>query len=223
MGAQVSTSFSTTKEVSKIVNKVILSNKSNCSGAVASNQKITLGDITGDLNISDVNFDSSQTVNLECLQSSVNNTEILNDIKTELSKAIQNKLDGQNFGIQSATISSYTDSVTNVVNTINIDNIKNCIVNAMNNQEIETGGIVGNVNIKNVNFKSSQNVVQRCIQNDENTIRAVNKLDKRIKEDMSNTITGVISSTGFIVIVVALLVLLFLYYMFSRSKKPEQN
>jgi hypothetical protein len=218
MGAQVSSNYSTTKEVSKIVNDVVLSNNSNCSGAVASNQSITLGDVGGNLDINGVGFDSSQTVNLECLQSSINDTEILTDIKKELTKSIQSKLDGQNIGLQMSTNSSYTDSLDDVVNSINVKNIKNCIINAMNDQSIETGNVAGNANIKNISFTSSQNVVQSCMQSDDNTVKAITKLDKKIKEDMSSTITGFISSNGFIIIAVVVALLLFLFFKGKKSK-----
>ena len=71
MGAQVSSNYSTTKEVSKIVNNAVLSNNSSCSGAGGSSQRIVLGNVGGNLDVNGVGFDSSQTVNLECIQLSL--------------------------------------------------------------------------------------------------------------------------------------------------------
>lgn len=223
MGAQVSNNYSTTKELSKIVNNAILSNKSTCTATVASNQRIVLGDIGGNLDISGINFDSSQTVNLDCLQNSENNAEILSDIKQELSKSIKSALDGQNIGLQMSTNTSYVEVVNDLTSNINIDNIKACIINAINTQEIKTGNVEGNAVIRNINFNASQDVVQKCIQNDTNTASIVNKLDTKIKEDMATTITGFISSTGFIIIAVVILLLLFAFFFLKGNKGKKQE
>jgi hypothetical protein len=218
MGVQSSVNYSTTEEVSKIVNNVVLSNNSTCSGSTQLIQSITLGDIGGDLNIDGLNWAADQTFNLNCMQSSENNAALIADIKKELEKSIQSKLDGQNLGIQSSVNYSTTSAISDVVNSIKIDNIKKCIGAAISEQTIQTGKIAGNAILRNINYTASQSVVQNCMQSDTNTASAIAKLDTKIKEDMSATITGFLSSNGFIVIAVIALVLLLLFFKGKKSK-----
>lgn len=217
MGAQVSSNYSTIDEISKITNNVIMKNDSTCSSTATSTQKITLGNVKGGLNMSDIKFTSAQTVNLDCLQNSENNAKLISDIKKEITKAIENKLDGQNFGVQMSRNYSSTKSVSDVANSIKIENIKNCISNAINEQIIEVKDITEGANIKSINMDSSQDVVLKCIQSDTNTVEAISKLDTKIKEDMKNTISGFLSSYGIIIIVVIVLILALLFVF--RGKK----
>jgi hypothetical protein len=222
MGQQ-SRVYSTLDEVSRILTEVVMSNTSNCGAAATSIQRIKLENISGDLNINDINYDSSQTVNLNCLQSSDNNTDIVNDLKSEITRSIRNKLDGQNLGLQSADTVDITRTVNEVTNMINIDNIKNCIINAINTQEITVGNVQGDANIKNINFKSAQNVVQECIQNDSNSASAVARLDRKIQSSLDNTVTGFISSSGFIIIMIVIVVVILLLVFLKMSRKSKNT
>lgn len=222
MGAQTSRIEDVSEDISEIVNKSIISNKSSCSSAVISTQKINLGDIGGDLNMEGINMRSSQTVNLSCLQNSDNNVEIVNEIKRKMETNIKNKLDGQTFGLQNAYTKSVKKGISSVVNSINIDNIKKCIVNAINEQTISVGNVAGNANIRYVSLDATQDVVQECVQNDRNTTRQISKLESEMKTALDNTVVGVISSTGFIIIAVVVLILLFVL-IYLRSSKSSKN
>lgn len=217
MGSQISSSNSFKEDVAKIVNKIVISNKSNCTVNSVNTQQIKLGNIDGDLNIEDIDFERVATVNLNCLQSSDNNLDIVADIKKELEAKIKDQLSGQNFGLQSRISSSLSKSITDFSNNINIDNIKVCLVNSINNQSIETQDIGGGANIRGIRFKSTEDVVQKCMQSDLNNMKQLTKLHSTMKDEFENSITGFLNSGSFIIIVIVIIALMIAYYMFKKN------
>ena len=72
------------EQINDIITSIIVSNASSCGASSAISQEVLLGNIGGDL--SGVDFNIESVVNLDCLQSATNDSQIQSQIAQKLSQ-----------------------------------------------------------------------------------------------------------------------------------------
>jgi len=219
MGAQVSISENVAESVTDIVNKVVMKNASNCGGESIINQGINADHVKGDVVIDGVTLNATQDINLECLQTSNNNLDIKNNIKEELEQMAKAKISGLNFGLGAAMSSNTMRSVTRLSNEIKVDNVKNCLYRNIIDQSANFGTIENNLIVRNFNAAAVQTSITSCIQEDTNTMTAINELEKSLKQTADSSIEGLLAGPfGSIIIGIIAIVALFFVYKFFLAK-----
>lgn len=221
MGAQASRSITDSKSLIESIGNTIIKSSISCSLNFLQRQNISLGKVEGSLDISGVSQNINSNINISCLQDSTNNSQILSDIEQELKQKAASATSGQNIGYQESNSNVISESITKVINNINLENIKNCSSNILQSQNISVETVLGDVRIREVNQSIASSVVQECLQRDTNLVLAVNELSTAIKQESQTSVAGFLTAGSLIAIVVIILVLLFLYYLFSSpSKEP---
>jgi hypothetical protein len=92
LSSNVNTSVQST--VSNAVTNAIIKNTSNCTAQNTNAISLQFGTVVGDFNLSNANLTQLVTINSSCLQQTTNNTDIVNDIKTNLLQNYQNTSSG---------------------------------------------------------------------------------------------------------------------------------
>lgn len=219
MGAQVSIAENVAESVTDIVNKVVMENNSNCGGESIINQGISADKVGGDVVIDGMTLDASQDINLECLQRSDNNLDISNKIQEELEQMAKSKLSGLNFGLGASMTSNLMRSITKLSSEIKVDNVKNCLYRNIIDQSARFGEIENNLIVRNFNAKAVQTSVASCIQEDNNTLKAINDFKKSLQQTADSSIEGLLAGPmGSIIIGIIAIVALFFVYKFFLAK-----
>lgn len=199
---------STQTAVSNAITNAIITNTSNCTSQNVNAITLQFGTVVGDFNLNNANLSQSVTINSSCLQQSTNNTDILNTIQANLKQEYQNGTSGALF---SASVNNQVSTaITNVANSVNISNIKNCLLNNLTSTAIGANYVGGNVNITNLTVGQVTSLVQTCVQNDTNVTTATNQL--------KTALTSAQTNTSYTIIYIILGILCFLIFIFIVSK-----
>lgn len=208
MGVSANTVEQVQRDVVDIMSKTVFENASTCTSTAATSQTLNLGNIKGGLTIDGLSFSSDQTISMECLQSSENNTEIQRDIESNLTSAIKDKIDGFNISVSANNQRTLNESIKNLSSESIVRNMKSCMVNSLSNQSISAGNIEGEVNLKNINMDATQLVVAKCIQNDINVQKEINNIATALSAKTENTTLGFLNSTTLMIIIIVIAVII---------------
>lgn len=191
MGANVSKS--TSSVVNEAISNVMSKNSLDCSGDAVQNVTLKLSKIKAgrDANISGIEQDATQVINLSCMQESSTQATLKTDVADEINKQLDQKISGVNFG--SANVSENITDIKNKITTnVDIENIVTCAVSAFQDldavfSEIQAGR---DVNISNIHQVAMQTVVSKCTQKNTELVQAMNELDTLISEKTSQSVVG---------------------------------
>jgi ATP-dependent Zn protease len=214
LSSNVNTSVQST--VSNAVTNAIIKNTSNCTAQNTNAISLQFGTVVGDFNLSNANLTQLVTINSSCLQQTTNNTDIVNDIKTNLLQNYQNTSSGAL--VSSSVNTQVSNAITNVSNSINIQNIKSCLLNNLTSTTIGANYVGGSVNITNLTVGQVTNLVQTCVQNDTNTVSATNKLETALTSQQTASVSSIIFG-----VITLIVIILLLYLLFSFGKKKNGN
>jgi hypothetical protein len=203
---------STSQLVNKSISSAVISNTQSCSASVVNAININFDQINGDFNLTDTILDQSITLNLNCLQTSDNNVQIQNDIKSNLKQELASA------GFWNTVPTSSGDIINNIGNNIDINSIKKCLASQISTVEITAKTVNGNVNIKNLNINQVSNIITKCVQNDTNVASEITKLDSLITQTNQTDILSVI----FIILgVITVITVIYIIYSSMGSKKVD--
>jgi hypothetical protein len=164
-----------------------VSNSSSCGATTAVSQGITLGNVGGD--ISDISFNANTSVNLDCLQSSLNDSQIQSQIKNQLEQYAKSQSEaGQTFfsgALSQSETNNIMSVVNNVSNSVKIDNVKKCVASVVVNQQITAGDIAGSVRSISLNVTAS--TINKCVQSDASVSKNVTDLANAISQTSEST------------------------------------
>jgi len=206
MGAGLSVSKNSTKEIIDIITDIFISNYSSCSASLIAKQSIKFGTVAGDFNISNVNMDIKNTITAECIQTSENDSKILNDISQKLKQFSESKTSGLILGAQVSSSVNITNLVNNVSNSINMENIKKSLSESMTVQEIGADVVGGSVNITGINMSTATDLILKNITEDKNTMDAINSLSTEIEQTSISSITGIDPTISLIVCIIVIVI-----------------
>jgi hypothetical protein len=213
--ASANVNVSTQSTVSNAITNAIITNTSNCTAQNTNAISLQFGTVVGDFNLTNANLSQSVTINSSCLQQTTNNTAILNSIQANLTQAYENGTSGALF---SASVNSQVSTaITNVANSVNIANIKSCLLNNLTSTAIGANYVGGNVNITNLTVGQVTNLVQSCVQNDTNITAATNQLATALSSAQTN------QSSTIVYIVIGILCFLILIYLVSSLFGGNSN
>lgn len=213
MGTSVSSAkaTNTVEEIIDVITDVVVSNASTCGVTSVINQEVLLGNVGG--NISGIDFKAEVVVNLDCLQSATNDASIQNDIALKLAQLAKAKSEsGLAIGLLNKTESEIENTarlITNLANTIKIDNIKKCVSNVIINQKLQAGDVAGDVSSISLNISSK--TISKCIQTDSSVASSITKLVTDIEQSgEANSLAGLSSAAilGIILIIGLVIVVL---------------
>jgi hypothetical protein len=193
MGQTQTKAVSVSEVVNKIVTDIVVSNEQKCITQSKNIQNLKIGNI-----ISmgcKVKIGVNQTIELNsdvsCIQDLKNNSEMSNQFASKLDAAIKSKTEG-GLGLTETQTSIVTKSVTDIKNSIDIENISTCITDSLNQQNLG----INNIKIKcyewqtpaereldmsNIKQHIIQNQVISCMQKNSAVTKAAAKIDNLLK------------------------------------------
>jgi hypothetical protein len=214
MGAQVSASNNTSESYINAITESILQSSSSCRVSLTQSQILEFGAVSGDFRLSNFSQDASGSVDLTCFQADANTQEIRNNIEQVLKQQAEAAVSGQTFGLQTTLTNNNTRAITNVVNSIDVSMVKECIASTLQSQVIKVQSVDGNVFIDNTRQTLLANAVAECIQNNTNTMTAINELKTTVDQTAKGSAAGFLNATTLIIIAIIIVLLLSTSSMF---------
>lgn len=202
MGAAVSTNVTktTTNAVTKVMTKII--NSASTQGN--SSQIISVSNVQGNVDISGNKFNTVITVNMSALFTSLNSTDVKQDLVQQLSqdaKAMIKDINVGNISDASNALDSYLTDTISITSNLS----QRCTALANTSQQLLANNIEGNVTINNNSFTSFLDLTNSCIGKAISSSSAVNDLQNILSQTSSASTTGVsiwgLAAVGLVVII----------------------
>lgn len=207
----MSSSVDIANQVTNAVASAIVSNNSSCGSNVTQGQQLNFGKVVGNFNAAGVDMEQNASVNLSCLQTSINSTDLASQITEQLKQQAKTSNSGQNIGVQVSTSVAASNIVNNISQSINMSNIKSCLASTNQAQVIGAEYVGGNVDLSNIKMKQAVSLVASCIQSDKNTSSLINKLATTVQQETAAENVGFLNmgSLGLLIAaIVGIMVLL---------------
>lgn len=214
MGASNSTIISeqVTDTVKNTINETIIRLAQTCASAIVTNQNIELGNIKNST-IDSIHQAASSSINMTCLQSSKNDSELhaqlVDELSNKMDQAAQANPTIANANISTAVGSTFNKLVQNLANSVSIDSVKSCASSTTNNQSLKTGDIEG-VDINAIDQQITSESILNCIQNDSNISKMTGQLATYVENATKQTASSGMDITFWIVLVLGILIVLYL-------------
>lgn len=93
-------------------------------------------------------------------------------------------------GANVSKASSVIDSVTDIISESILEDISKCNATAIINQGVNVGQVDGNVEIRNLNLSSRQNLSLKCLQESTTNSDVQNKIDEKLKQFTDSKLSG---------------------------------
>lgn len=207
MGAQVSASVNTTENYLNAITNAIVSAVSTCKITLTQDQIISFGDVEGNFRLSGISQTADNSLDLTCIQTDISNQEIQNKIEESLKQQAEAAVSGQNIGLQTSLTNNTLRAIKNVVTTIDISQVKNCIASSSQKQSIVVGDVSKDVYVDNIQQNLIAKSIAQCIQNNANTTSAVNDLKTTIDQSAKSTAVGFLNAQTLIIIAIIVFLL----------------
>jgi hypothetical protein len=188
MGAAVSTNIAKTSAdvITKVTNNVV----ENLITNLTSQEIIQIENVTGNVDIENINQTASATVNMTALYDALANTDVKENLSLEMAQAAKALVKDINFG----NISDATNDVEAVISsTIDIaSNLQQlCNANINETQTIQVNKVNGNVVVNGINQSTVSAAVSSCALKAISNSTAVNELQAKISQKSEATTAGV--------------------------------
>lgn len=210
MGNNTSSAFSATNIVNDVINTTIMSVSANCSSNASNAQEISVSDLTligCELNISGLSQQQTIKNNFSCLQQTKFSNTIKNTLATNLDQQISAALSGLNIGLNNQSdVETITNIKNNIVNSVDMSSISNCIATSINSQKVSVGKITADctkmknpqVNISDINQVIVSESVAKCTQSSSALNNAIAQLDNFVKTKAEASNEG-LSTTALVI------------------------
>jgi 23S rRNA U2552 (ribose-2'-O)-methylase RlmE/FtsJ len=213
----VSSITNVVKSFQETVNSVAVSNSQSCSGGVYSNQELKILNANGVV-IGDINQDSSQTLNLTCLQANVTQQSFAANMEAALKAKAEAVAKAQGISsLSNVNVSTQTqiaEATTKVTNAVSIQSIQSCVASLAATQGITIDGIT-NSKVASISQTVTQGVGINCIQKNTAATDALTSIANAISAEAKSTQTaGCDSGILYAIIFAVVAVLLGLVYFF---------
>ena len=202
--------------ITNAVSTAIINNSSSCATTSVNNIDFNFGAVDGNLTIDGADLSQKINLNTSCLQSSVTNTQIQNDIKNSLTQSLA----ALNMNALSANTNVNTNnSINNFTNTFNINNVKTCLANSQNSTNIKSNSVGGNVTLKNITVSQVQDIVSNCIQKDD----ATTVLNNALQQEVGQTVTNNSILMYAVIAIVVIIILSIIASIFKGSSSSSNS
>ena len=195
--------------VANAVTNSIIKNTSECTLQNINTSTIKFGRVEGDFNLNQVDLSQSVIINSTCLQTSTNDSKILQDIQNDLQQKF-----GNTSGLAVLSVSVKDNSIKlaqDITSNINLENIKKCLLNNLTETSIGADYVGGSVNISNLTITQVTNLVSKCLQSDKNTVDSTTKAKASLDQTAQTTNQLIIYAIiGFVVFIVFLFLIFFI-------------
>ncbi len=211
MGLAQSKSNSFNSSVAESISNVLIQNKSDCSNALTQSQSIDVGDATGNLIFEGNTQKSEATVNLSCLTTIVNDSNLQSKLDTAIKQVVKSENSGIN-GLASNSVSdAISQSVQRVVQTININNISNCATKLLQTQSLKGGNALnGDIIVRNNTQVLTATQVAECVTNNSSTQSAITDLKQVVDQESSASNLVLFGGVGAVIIIIIIIIIIML-------------
>jgi hypothetical protein len=216
MGAQVSVVKANTNIISKSIADSIVSNSKSCSTSSSQTQILRVG---GDANIGgSVSFKQNSSIDLGCIQDNITSSQLSTNIANDLTNKLRAENSGQNIGGQLTMSSATTDLITDISNSIKVEDLQKCEVK---NAQLTDNYIEGDLRVNgDYTFEQSFSSLTDCIQSNSTITNLTNSLANSVANDISASNVGFISAGAVILIAIIIIIAVIVGgYIFINSEQ----
>lgn len=163
--------------------------------------------------IHDLNQTLVAAPNLQCIASSINNTDIVNQISAKLDQEVK----AQNGVMGSLFSSSKTNAINKYASAVNTNvqsiNLSSCFQNNMDSQLTEISDITYLCEIDDINQSMVNSGIANCIFNNKNIVNAKNELAAELSQSAKSTNDATVGCAICCIILLSISILILIYYM----------
>jgi hypothetical protein len=206
MAPQVSSSTTTDikKKIFSSISESIYNNVLSCNSSSSYSNKM---EITGNNN----KFGSiKQSITGQDLMTCIQNSSITATMKADIDNAIKStvneelsKSPGINTSVDVSNDTRYTEQITNLLNSFNVNNLATCVSNTLKSNYALVSG--NSNDITSLEQTIDSNTITQCISNNSTINNSVQKIADTLSSDITSKKTigiAAIGITGFIAIIV---------------------
>lgn len=229
------TSKVTTDVTNKAITDFTMELAKECSAGASNNIVFEFGDVGGDFNLTNSNFEQSATVNFTCIQDTMTEAQISQKMAAYLSQ--QSETEGNPLALPWGGVSSdqRIKLYNEVVQKLNMKDIQQCAANASNNFEARAEKVGGNVVIDNITMKQVTEVISNCKQISDMSAKMAaeinSKVDQKGDTQMASWLEGLLGPMGGLIAGASvslcfccclMLLIAIGIFMFNRPKSPGE-
>lgn len=213
MGANFSDTNNVSKQIVKSHIGVLNKNVLNCSQTGFLNESITVGPNSTFTNLGQINFNEVTTLDLNCLATIVNSTDVVSQISqaaTQVAKSV-----AQNFSPGTWSEADANNFAYNYINAgINVTNAnyQKCVTAAMESEQITVGAGANFYNGTSgvINFNETLNAAANCTLNASNS--------SQVTQDLAQTLSQIASAivqNSLAIIAIACILIVVVFFLFD--------
>lgn len=213
MGANFSNTSNVGEQIIRSQINILNKNILKCSQTGFQHESITVGPNSTFTNNGTINFNEVTTLDLNCLSTLVNSTDVVSQISqaaTQVAKSISqnfspgtwSEADANNF------VYNYISGTINVTNT----NYQSCVTTAMQSEQIT---ILPGANFVNgtsgvINFNETLNAAATCTLNASNS----NQVTQNLSQTLSQIATAIVQNS-LAILAIAILLIVIIFFLFD--------
>jgi hypothetical protein len=179
-----------TKSIATTVATATVSQMQNCGGGQGSVQQVNIENRTGgNVEIGEITQDASMDINISCIQTAEFQQDVKAAAKVALEQLVKQANTGVSFG-NSNISETQQQAISNVVSSINLNQLQSCLSTAMASQVVSIGD-AGNVKIGKISQKIALTTTANCVANQGSFQAAANSLENTVKSTTDQLNEGV--------------------------------
>lgn len=180
-----------------------------CETLLSQNQSINVNNCSN-INISNIDFNQTGSINISCAQSASSNSSI----STELQTSFKNAADSINQALDLNPGSTDAEAITNLMQNLAtaIQNVytNNCLPNIVQQQSVNATCTVqgGTVQISYLNFNQTESSISNCTQQSTSVSNIRSQIENIIDQHSSSTVQPIIAFGAIILIVIIIAIIM---------------
>lgn len=219
MGSNISRTVSSPEIVTEAISEFVSSKSASCKGNQTVINEITTGDVVKDINISGIKQSSDQLLNVSCFISSLEKNEFKKEITSKIKSKIKDEFSGVSGSVYSKRlIDDYTKALTKTVDKINLEDVKECIINSVSGNIIRTGDSEGTINIKDIEQTITQKTILNCKFVSESVNSTLSKLDSDFDKSIESINSGIFGGNNIIFLAIGVIVILLIIMKIRKGR-----
>jgi hypothetical protein len=192
MGGGGSKAQSTIKQLNAIAMNVVNKNVQSCIGTAMQSQLIKVRGVTGDVRISGIKQRQGATVNMKCVFTTENQTDIQNEISQHIANFVSAKGGDITGG---ATNTSQYMNIKNIFNTsIHNETVSKQVASTLQTQTLSAEDIDGSLIIGDIDQQQTANIIAEAIVNSSQYSGVLNNIATQLDAQTDTEGGGIFTS-----------------------------
>lgn len=229
MGASLSVAVSSTtsKDIVNIITNVIVKRTSTCAGT-------TVLDAAQDMDLSGSVISNSKViqavnaiVDISCLSSSTEDTQLQSEIETKLKQFAETKATANptlfNANAAISVSNSVSEVVRNIASNVEVDSIKSCINAYKGNLTQKLRATNATISDSEISQQITMRVVTECILSDVNQVSRIDKLSSIIDQSSKTSALSGFSTEALTAISIAIVVVCCSVFVISAMTSYSES